>query len=150
MKQVDFYLITNSVKQARFKLASRLASKMQKLGKSLLVVTDSDEQTQQLDELMWAYSDTSFVAHESLANVSDMQQTCTIHIGEQKAVNAAVIERSYDVLLNLCDEVPVFNHHFNRIAEIIEADENSKTAGRKRYKHYQSEGFELKMHELSL
>ena len=31
MKQVDFYLISNRVNQAKFKLASRLANKLQRL-----------------------------------------------------------------------------------------------------------------------
>ena len=61
-----------------------------------------------------------------------------------------MLERKHDVLINLTSEVPVFNHHFARIAEIIEADDESKASARKRYKNYQSEGFEMKMHTIEL
>jgi len=153
VKQVDFYLISNSVKFGRFKLASRLANKLQKMGKSLLLVTNSAKETEELDTLMWSYGDTSFVAHETIHSITaedESQAISSIHLAEHQSVNSAVLDRNYDVLLNLCDEVPVFNHHFDRIAEIIEADESSKAAGRGRYKHYKSEGFELLMHDISL
>jgi len=46
--------------------------------------------------------------------------------------------------------VPIFNHHFSRIAEIVEQDEQSKTAARVRFKRYQTEGFEIKTHQIEL
>ena len=155
MKQVDFYLIKNSVKQARYKLASRLASKLQKMDKSLLLVTNSTSEVSELDELMWAYSDTSFVAHEvitkaELETENSLELACNTHIVEQQLVTTAILERHYDVLVNLCDDVPMFNHHFTRIAEVIDSDEDAKIAGRNRYKHYKNEGFELQMHDISL
>lgn len=157
MKQVDFYLISSSVKQARYKLACRLAGKLQKIEKSLLLVTHSSDETKLLDELMWAYSDTSFVAHEIVGEKSsdgeaaiEAASACTVHIAQQQLVNKSILERNYDVLVNLCDDVPAFNHHFDRIAEIIDADENSKVAGRSRYSHYKTEGFDLQTHNVSL
>lgn len=147
MKQVDFYLISNRVNDAKYKLASRLANKLQRMKQSSLVITDNAEATAELDRVMWSFSDTSFLAHEPLA---DGNPTTLVNIGDRNAVSAAVLERQHDVLINLSSEVPMFNHHFARIAEIVEADDNSKAAARVRYKSYQGEGFELKMHNIEL
>ena len=147
MKQVDFYLISNRVTDARYKLASRLANKLQKMQQSCLVITDNPESTAELDRVMWSFNDSSFLAHDSL---SEQAPVSKVHIGDHNSVSPAVLERQHDVLINLSADVPMFNHHFERIAEIVEADDDSKASARKRFKSYQAEGFELKMHNIEL
>ena len=148
MKQVDFYLISNGVPNARYKLASRLANKLQRLEQSALLVTDSPEQTSELDKTMWQFSDTSFLPHDDIADLDSA--ISNIHIGAHLEVSPAVLAKNYNVLINLSLDVPLFSHHFERIAEIVEADDQSKSSARSRYKHYQAEGFELKTHNIEL
>jgi len=147
MKQVDFYLISNRVNEAKLKLASRLANKLQRMQKSCLVITDNAATTADLDRVMWSFSDSSFLAHDL---ISDPRPESIVHIGDHNSVTPLVLEREHNVLINLSSDIPMFNHHFERIAEIVEADDSAKAAARKRYKSYQSEGFELKMHNIEL
>lgn len=147
MKQVDFYLISNRVNQAKYKLASRLANKLQRLGQHALIVTEDASATRELDQVMWSFSDASFLAHD---DVSDISPDSKVVIGEHSAIAQPVLEHKFDVLINLAIDVPVYNHHFARIAEIVETDDEAKGAGRERYKHYQNEGFELKTHKIEL
>jgi len=147
MKQVDFYLISNRVTDARFKLASRLANKLQRMQQSCLIITDDQAATTELDRVMWSFSDCSFLAHDS---TNDNASKSLIQIGDHNSVTPLVLEREHDVLINLSSNIPMFNHHFARIAEIVEANDDAKSAARKRYKSYQSEGFELKMHNIEL
>lgn len=147
MKQVDFYLISNQVVDAKYKLASRLASKLQRLQQSALLITDSADATAELDRVMWSFSDTSFLAHKQLG---ETDKTSKIAIGGQNLVSPEVLENDYEVLINLSSKVPVFSHNISRIAEIVEASDESKALARQRYKHYQTEGFELKTHKIEL
>lgn len=147
MKQVDFYLISNRVNNAKYKLASRLANKLQRMKQSSLVITDNADATTELDKVMWSFSDASFLAHEPL---NETNPAALVNIGDKHSVSATTLDRQHDVLINLSSEIPVFNHHFSRIAEIVEADEEAKAAARVRYKSYQGEGFELKMHNIEL
>jgi len=146
MKQVDFYLISNQVKDAKYKLTSRLCNKLLRLEQSSLIVTDNEAATRQLDRVMWSFSDTSFLAHDRLEENS----SASVQIGEHNAVSSTVLETPRDVLINLSSDVPLFNHHFTRIAEIVDADEGSKQAARTRYKRYKAEGFEIKTHPIEL
>lgn len=146
-KQVDFYLIENKISHAKYKLASRLSNKLLKLNKKTLIATNSEDQTKQLDDYLWSFSGTSFVVHDNVTQLSDHS---LIHIGNTNSISPQVLENNYDVLINLCNEVPLFSHHFIRIAEIIEQNDEEKTAGRQRYKSYQQEGFEIKTHPLEL
>jgi len=122
MKQVDFYLISNQVNDAKYKLASRLSNKLQR-------------------------SDTSFLAHERL---DSPKFNSKIQIGDANLASPNLLEREYNVLINISSEIPIFNHHFERIAEIVDYDESSKNAARVRYKRYQTEGFEIKTHNIEL
>ncbi len=155
MKQVDFYLISNRVNDARYKLASRLANKLQRMQQSCLIITDNEAATTELDRVMWSFSDSSFLAHDSLIGltqslVANIAPESLVHIGDHNSVTPLVLERQHDVLINLSSDIPMFNHHFARIAEIVEADDDAKTSARKRYKSYQGEGFQLKMHNIEL
>lgn len=155
MKQVDFYLISNRVTDARYKLASRLSNKLQRMQQSCLIITDNEAATAELDRVMWSFSDSSFLAHDSVTDltqslVTDAAPESLVHIGDHNSVTPLALEREHDVLINLSSDIPMFNHHFTRIAEIVEADDDSKASARKRYKSYQGEGFELKMHNIEL
>lgn len=155
MKQVDFYLISNRVNNAKYKLASRLANKLLRLSQKALLVTESPQATTELDKVMWSFSDTSFLAHEIIGDTiheagANTGAPSLIQVGEQTSVNASVLDRGYDVLINLSAEIPEFNQHFSRIAEIVEAEEEAKVAARQRYKAYQAQGFELKTHNIEL
>ena len=145
-KQVDFYLISNQVTDAKLKFASRLCNKIQRLDKKTLVVTDSVAITEQLDDMLWSFSDTSFVAHEQITD----EALSSIQIGEHIQVDQQVLARGYGVLINLCEEVPVFSHHFDRVAEIVDPSDSDKAAARARFKSYKEEGFELKTHNIEL
>ena len=148
MKQVDFYLISNQVADAKYKLASRLSNKLQRFDKKVLVVTDDQDSVEILDRVMWSFSDTSFLAHERLQD--DPTSIAKIQIAEVAGVTPSHLEDGFEVLLNLSDKTPVFSHHFDRVAEIVEADEQSKAAARIRFNNYKHEGFELKTHTIEL
>ena len=148
MKQVDFYLISNQVVDAKYKLASRLSNKLTRMQLKALIVTDSLEASKQLNKVMWSYSDTSFVAHDHVP--SESPTPSKVHITEVPSVSTDLLNDNYDVLINLASEVHAFNHHFKRIAEIVLPSEESKAAARERFKSYKSEGFELKISPVEL
>ena len=147
MKQVDFYLISNRVNDAKYKLASRLANKLQRIEQSCLIVTDDSAATTELDRVMWSFSDSSFLAHDL---TSESTPLSSVQIGEHNSITQLVLERQHDVLINLSSDIPIFNHNFSRIADLVESDDDAKASARKRYKSYQAEGFELKMHNIEL
>lgn len=148
MKQVDFYLISNRVKQGQYKLASRLAKKLQSMQQSSLMVVDTPAQLDELDGVLWNFSDTSFVAHDRVPHEgSAMSKT---HLTTVDELSSELLSQQYDVLVSLTSDVQTCCHHFDRVAEIIEAEEPAKSAGRERYRRYQAEGFEIKTHHLEL
>ena len=53
-----------------------------------------------------------------------------------------------DLLINLCDEVPVAVDSFPRVAELVTSDQDSKQRSRIRYASYRDQGHDLNTHKL--
>lgn len=148
MQQVDFYLINNQVTQAEFKLASRLANKLLSLKQRVLLVTETESDAADLDQMLWTFNDTSFVAHDRVPAKKNVYSS--IHVAVNSDVNEATLKQDYTVLINLSKRVPSYHQRFSRIAEIIAADEPAKAAGRTRYKAYKSNNIEIKTHPIEI
>ena len=56
--------------------------------------------------------------------------------------------RRWDLLINLCDEVPEFFSRFARVAEVVDADPERRARGRERYRYYRDRGYALNTHEV--
>ena len=145
MQRIDFYLISNRVSNAKLKLASRLCSKLFKLNKSTLVYTSDANESQLLDDLMWQYSDTSFVPHEIIQPDSNQLELSLVHIS-----HTTQLPKKYDVLINLSGQIPDHHDQFERVAELVANDDQDKHLARQRYKTYQDNNKELNTHNIEL
>ena len=54
-----------------------------------------------------------------------------------------------DVLINLTPVQPLFFSQFERLAEIINGDEEVKKQGRVRYQFYKDRGYHLDTHQIN-
>ena len=61
MKQVDFYLISNRLREAKFKFASRFSNKLKRLDKTPLIITDDADASQTMSACLWAHRDIGFL-----------------------------------------------------------------------------------------
>ena len=61
--QVDFYVLTAADRRSRLTTACRLAEKAYDQGLRVAVRTSSPAETAEVDELLWTFSDRSFVPH---------------------------------------------------------------------------------------
>ena len=145
--QVDFYLIANQISDAKYKFASRLANKLQRLKQRTLLVTADSHSNQHLDQIMWCYSDVSFVAHE---NATQTSANSIIHIAEMAQIDDALLQNNYKVVINLTDSALDYGTRVDRIAEVVEHSETAKSCARERFRAYQTQGLEIKTHNIEL
>ncbi|MDY6979308.1 MAG: DNA polymerase III subunit chi [Pseudomonadota bacterium] len=141
MTRVDFYITGDNHAQARQRLACRLAEKAYALDHAIYIHTDDRQQAEQLDQLLWTFRDGSFIPHCLQDDTVAAQAAIVIgHNGEPEDHN--------QVLINLGQEVPAFFGRFERVAEVIAGDEQSREAGRERFRFYRDRGYELNTHNL--
>lgn len=142
MSRVDFYVLSEEGADVRLRFACRLAEKAADQGHRVYVQTGSHAEAQRLDEMLWTFSDRSFLAHE-IANGPASHERVMVMLGE---ADAPLTHRQ--LLINLADRLPSDVAAFERIAEIVDVDPERKRLSRERYKQYRERGCALESHNL--
>lgn len=140
MSKVNFYLLKNGQSSEQYVFACRLCEKILSQNLKAYIHTDTQEQAQYLDDLLWSYRPESFLPHCMID--TDLDEDVSIVIGY-----ADKFQEKSDVLINLSQGIPDFHANFSRIVEIIPSDEEAKTQGRLRWKQYKDAGNEIETHD---
>ncbi len=140
MSKVNFYLLKQGQASEQYVFACRLCEKILSQNLKAYIHTDTEEQAQYLDDLLWSYRPESFLPHCVID--TDVDEDVKLIIGY-----AEKYQKNFDVLINLSQDIPAFHTEFSRIVEIIPAEENAKALGRLRWKKYKDSGLELETHE---
>jgi len=138
--RVDFYLLRQGGIDQLLRFSCRLAEKAWKTGHRVFLCTRDENTAQRLDELMWSYSDSSFLPH--------------CRQGDADAADSAVLVghrlagENYDMLINLSGQMPPQPGAFRRIAEIIDETPAVLESGRQRYAEYRQHELPLHYHKI--
>lgn len=142
MTQVNFYTLPSSEAQARLLFVCRLAEKAYSLGHRTHIQTESESQAKLLDDLLWQYSASSFIPHSIHI---DSGQICADPVSLGSSLAGA---QHADVLINLGEQPVEAEEQFERINEVISADDESLEQGRIRYRFYQGKAYQIETFKL--
>ena len=137
MTSIDFYTHVGDA----VAVAARLVAKAWTQHGSVRVLTPDAATTDALDRLLWLQPATGFLPHCKLASPLASETPIIIDHRVEHEGPAAV-------LINLAPAPPSFFSRFERLAEIVPADEVQAQAGRERYRFYRERGYELRVHNL--
>ena len=138
MSRVDFYVLSDEGANARESFACRLAAKASQLDNRVHILNADHSQLEMMDELLWTFSDAAFVAHDRWP-ADDVVASVTLGIAEDGVPEAAT------VCINLTS---VAVDGCERVAEIVAANDDARTASRQLYAVYRDNGAELNTHKL--
>jgi len=143
-QRVDFYVLETAEPRARLLLGCRLVEKAFLAGQRVFVWLADAAALAAFDELLWTFSDRSFVPHESAHETPQWEQ-CPVLLGCQSAPPPG-----YDLLLNLNDEPPAESlAQAPRIIEILDAAPARRQAARERYRRYRERGMNPQTHHIA-
>lgn len=144
MTRIDFYVLDRPASDARLLLACRLAEKAVEQNYEVLINAASEPESFRLDELLWTFSQGSFLPHRLLASAGNAEE------GEHVLIGCGLPpgESHVDLLINLAPAVPPFFSRFERVAEVVGAEDENKSAGRERFRYYRDRGYELQTHQV--
>jgi DNA polymerase-3 subunit chi len=141
--KVDFYLLGDAEPRARLTTACRLAEKAYEQGLRVLMRTTGAAETAELDELLWTFSDRSFVPHCVWpADESVVAQTPVL------IASGALPASHCDVLVNLGNDAPAGFEAFGRVLEVVGGSEESKSLARGRWRRYRDAGLGPESHNI--
>jgi DNA polymerase III subunit chi len=142
MVEVSFYILPSESTQERYLFACKLIEKAYRSGHFCYVLTDSAEQSQKIDDLLWTFRAGSFIPHQIYTGeLSDIEKI--ILIG---SLNPP--ENWQKILFNLSSHYPELGPQTERILEILDNSESTKETGRNRYRQYQQSGMNIITHKL--
>jgi DNA polymerase-3 subunit chi len=141
--RVDFYLVGAADNRAWLTAACRIAEKACEQGLRVAVRTASPSQTAEIDELMWTFSDRSFVPHGVWPADPGFAAETPVLIA-----SGALPETHCDVLVNLADGLPADIARYGRVCEVVAGDEEAKRRARTRWRGYREAGLEPATHNV--
>ena len=114
MTQVDFYILASDSDEARLRLACKIVDKATQLDHHVFIHSTSADEAKQLDELLWTFSQGSFIPHRIVSGELKEPPREPVLIG----VNQSPAPGRWEVLVNLGAEVPEFFSRYERVADI--------------------------------
>jgi DNA polymerase-3 subunit chi len=138
MPRVEFHVLSEGAHDARLRYACRLAEENVEQGSKVYLLTASYSDTQRLDDLLWTWSDSSFLPHEIFTGAPASHERVMIMLGEQPA---PLSHRS--LLINLTESTPAELESYAHIVEIVDIDSERKRIARERFRHYRERGCAL-------
>lgn len=139
--RVTFYVLADGDEQARRTYACRLVEKAYLQDHRVVVRLDSGADAGHFDELLWRFSDRSFVPHDPPGSAGPGPAPVVLTVAEDPPGTA-------DVLVNLGTDVPAWFARYGRVAELVGGDEAARQAGRERFRFYRDQGLEPETHNL--
>jgi DNA polymerase-3 subunit chi len=137
--QVDFYVLESDSDEARLQLACKIVDKATQQDHHVFIHSTSDDEARRLDELLWTFSQGSFIPHRVVRGELDKAPLEPVLIG----VNAPPGPDRWDVLINLAADVPEFFSRYERVAEVVDAEPKRRERSRDRYRFYRDRGYKL-------
>lgn len=109
-----------------------------------VVVVGEPQVLAQLDAGLWAVGPTDFVSHcDAQATPATKARSAVVLVQDVELAGPA-----RQVLVNLGATVPAGYEGFDRVIDIVSADEDDRYQGRVRWKHYTQQGYTITRHDL--
>lgn len=143
MTQVDFHILQDTSVEARWLYVCRFIEKVERLGHSILVVTDTLEQAHELDDLLWSFKPESFIAHQIIGGDETVKVELT-YLSQSSQIEAGAHN---DVLINLSSQIPDVFSRFARVAEIVIQEPKILENTRDHYRFYKQRGYPINQHK---
>ncbi len=154
MTEVSFYVLPTESLKERYLFACKLIEKVYRSGQFCYVLTDDEEQSQVMDDLLWTFRAGSFIPHQidsgELPDIArDGVSPGASATTEQLILIGALNEsaKRYKTLFNLSAHYPDLAPQTERVLEILDNSETTKAAGRNRYRRYQQAGINITTHK---
>jgi DNA polymerase-3 subunit chi len=138
MTSIDFYFNAED----RLQVACRLAGKALAQNQRMLIYAPQPEAASRIDKLLWTWPAIGFVPHCAAQDPLAADTPVLIAAGEETP-------SACELLLNLSSDCPPHFERFERLLEVVSADEEERKAGRGRYRYYLDRGYKISNHDLA-
>jgi DNA polymerase III subunit chi len=137
MTRVDFHF--NAPEKLHY--ACRLLRKIHRAGQRAVVFADPVT-ISKLDAALWTFSQLDFIPHVAAGDA--LADSTPILLCSEPVATA-----HSEILVNLAADIPAFFSRFERVVEVVGADDADRALARARWRHYKDRGYPLESHDLA-
>jgi DNA polymerase-3 subunit chi len=134
MTRIDFH----SDVPDKISYTCRLVRKARAANCRLVLLTRDSADLAALDQALWTFSELDFLPHATVDD--ELAPGTPVVLTDSDTADVP----HHEILVNLSGNTPAHFARFERMIEIVSAEEADKTAGRERYRFYQQRGYQLK------
>jgi len=138
--QIDFYVLEDESLSTDM-LVCRLALMAWKQGNRILVLVEDQERANQLDEAMWEQPAGRFLPHKLVRQPG----SAPVNIGTQSELN----DQTAEVLINMTREAVPSPERFQRLLELVPANDAQREASRNKFRTYRGLGLKPESHPVN-
>lgn len=139
--RADFYLIAKPrFLEQPLLLVCELARKAHDSGQTLLILARDAQQAEELDELLWEFDEDAYLPHQIVGQGEDDEITPILIV----APGSETPDRP--LVVNLRNEVAPGT--YERVLEVVPADESARGPLRERWRQYQARGAQVHKHDM--
>jgi DNA polymerase III subunit chi len=139
--EIDFHFNTPD----KVSYACRLLRKAVGARGARVVVVADAQMLDAIDLALWTFAPAEFIAHCR----SDGEPHTVSRSPVVLAESGAAPLPHQQVLVNLGAELPTGFERFERLIDIVSADDADRLAGRKRWRHYAERGYAIQRHDFA-
>ncbi len=143
-EQVDFYILGKVDRVAKIRYACVIAQKAYSQSMKVYLLTENHEQSEQLDKLLWTFSQSSFIPHTIANNATENWQHFPLQIGDTIDMDSNGTGDRADLLICLINDIPQAHTQFRRVADLV--IDTEKASARARFRYYREQGIEPNTH----
>ncbi|MBZ2169908.1 MULTISPECIES: DNA polymerase III subunit chi [Marinobacter] len=136
-----FHILAQSTPAARNLHAARLVEKAWQQGDRACIVCDTQQQAQELDDLLWSFNPESFIPHRQ---VTDSGITCSEPVG---ILLCPPQPEDWDTVIILSQTLPANADRFRRLALVAQNDPVILNQARDHYRQLRTLGIEARVHD---
>jgi DNA polymerase-3 subunit chi len=135
--RIDFLVLADADPRERLRAACRIAEEIYDEGGRLTVRVSALDEAAALDELMWTFSERSFIPHAQWPAEPSAREHAAVLIASD-----SLPDTHRDALINLGTSLPPDYASYGRVVEIVGGSEACKQAARARWRAYREAGLD--------
>lgn len=140
MPRADFYLIDKPrFREDPLLLVCELAKRAFESGQRALILARSFDQAEQLDEKLWEFDEAAFIPHQIAGDDDDEMTPVLIATPDAETPDRALV-------INLREEAAP--GLFDRVLEVVPAEQSERDGSRKRWAMYKAAGLDVAKHDM--
>ena len=123
----------------------KIIKKFYEEGKKILVSSKNSILIDDLNKLLWTFEQLSFIPHSTS---KDYDSFTPVLLTETGYKNDSIIEKDYNIFINLDDEVKTDYYNYEIVIELVSGNEHQKNLAREKYLYYKKNRLNVKHENL--